>query len=60
MATAGTPGLILEKKGLQKGKRKKSAEAEQKNIYSPNEETLERLILFYHGGKVSMVNTMEI
>lgn len=49
-----------EERTLQKRKRKKDAEAEQKHIYSPNEETLERLRLFYHGGKVSMGNTMEI
>lgn len=46
-------------RALQKRKRKKGAEAEQKNIYSVNEKTLERLRLFYHGGKV-MGSTMEI
>lgn len=45
---------------LQKRKRKKDAEAEEKNIYNLNEETLERLRFFYHRGKVSMGNTMEI
>lgn len=52
-------GSVAER-ALQKRKRKKGAEAEQKNIYSPTEETLERLRSFYQGGKVSMGNKMEV
>lgn len=61
VAAAVTPCFVLGQKGLcRRGKRKKGVEAEQKNIYSPNEELLERLRSFYHGEKVNMGNTMEV
>ena len=47
------------KRTVQKRKRRKGAETERENIYSPHEETLERLRLFYHREKVSMSNTMK-
>ena len=45
---------------MQKRKRRKGAEAELEKVYSPHEETRERLRWFYHREKVNMSNMMKV